>query len=199
MGVRRGQNRKNRCKRCANPTEIGCRARPNRREMGEFLPRDSVEKVSHAGEDHSHAQAVGSGNHFRIFHGATGLNDAGRSRFCSFLDAIREGEERIGGHRSTLKGFLRLQYRDLYGVDGLICPAPMPMVAPSLRKNDGIGFNVLADFPGKLQVASSASVGSRCVTTFSSIPSSEPESGSCTSMPPRMRFNCNSLSWLGPP
>src|ERR1039457_4607842 len=68
---------------------------------GTARPVPLVPEVADAGEDHGDPQAVCRRHHFRIAHAPARLNEGGGAVLYRFLDAIGEGEERVGSdHRS---------------------------------------------------------------------------------------------------
>src|SRR5882672_7406843 len=80
----------------------------------------------------------------------------------------------------------------------LICPAPTPSVAPSFANTIALDFTCFATFHAKRIVRLSSTVGTRFVTVRNSQSLISPRSGCCTSIPPRMRFNCSSRSGSKP-
>src|SRR5277367_4588990 len=77
----------------------------------------SVLEMTHAGEDHSQAQAVSRGDDFGVFYGATRLNNRGCTSLRGFFHAVRKWEKRVGGYCSALQRSLRFHHGDFYGID----------------------------------------------------------------------------------
>ena len=99
--------------------------------------------MPHAGEHHRDARLVGGGDHLVVAHRAAGLDDRGRAGLDRREQAVGEGEEGVGGDdralacsgagqpaacaaSSALRAAMRAESTRV------ICPAPMPTVAPSL-------------------------------------------------------------------
>src|SRR5271154_5768228 len=114
--------------------------------------RGLVQKVAHVGEDHGEAEAVGGGDDFGVFDGAARLNHGGGAGFGGVLDAVGEGEKGVGGDYGSLQRFLRFHYRDLDGIDAAHLAGADAERGGILGEDDGVGFNVLADFPGELEI-----------------------------------------------
>src|ERR1700737_3367739 len=89
----------------------GCRA-----ECG-IMSRRLVQEMTHAGEDHGEAEAIGGGYDIVVADGAAGLNERGGAGLGGFFYAIGEREESVGGHDAALQGRLRFRYREFDGVD----------------------------------------------------------------------------------
>ena len=103
----------------------------------------SVPEVAHAGEDHGQARLVGGGDHLVVAHRAAGLDHRGGAGLGRGQQAVGEGEEGVGGDdrsparaaRSRPAAFAAssaFQAAMRAESTRLICPAPMPTVAPSL-------------------------------------------------------------------
>ncbi len=111
-----------------------------------------MQEVAHVGEDHGQAEIVGGGDDFGVFDGAAGLNDSGGAGFCGVLDAVGEREEGVGGDDAALQRFLRFHDRDFDGVDAGHLAGADAEGGGILGEDDGVGFDVLADFPGELEI-----------------------------------------------
>ena len=61
------------------------------RKVGSVL----VQEMPDAGENHSHSEAVGGGNHVVIADRAAGLNDGNGTGFRGFFDAVGEREKGV--------------------------------------------------------------------------------------------------------
>lgn len=85
------RSRLNSGRQCINRPELTGRAQ-------KLMP-----EMSNPGENHGHAQAVGGFNHLLIAYRASRLNDGGCPCPGDFLDAIRKGEEGIGGGHAAFQ------------------------------------------------------------------------------------------------
>ena len=109
----------------------------------------SVAEVTHSGKDHGEAEAVGGGDDVSVADGAAGLDDGGGAGLGDDLKTIGKREEGIGSGDASGErkhGFHgaeagRIDARHLAGADaeGLAVAGV----------DDGVGLDVLADFPGK--------------------------------------------------
>jgi len=111
-----------------------------------------VEEVAHVGEEHGEAQAVGGGDYFGVFYGAAGLDNGGGAGLGGFFHAVGEGEEGVGGYDRSLQGVLRFHYGEFDGIDAAHLTGAHADGGTIFCEDDGVGFYVLADFPGEFQV-----------------------------------------------
>ena len=92
-------------------------------------------EVAPAGRDHRRAGPIDGGDDLRVAHRAAGLDQARDSRRQGQLGPVGEGEEGVGGERAAGEQ-VRLR-RPAFSTairtesTRLICPAPIPTVAPS--------------------------------------------------------------------
>src|SRR5580704_3921736 len=108
-----------------------------------------VQKMPNACEYHGHSQAVGGGNHITIPNRTSRLNDGDRAGSGGFFDSIGEREEGIRSDYASGERRLRFHYSDLYGIDAAHLPGADAHCRAVLCEDDGVGFDVLANFPGK--------------------------------------------------
>ena len=100
-----------------------------------------------AGEDHGHAVLVGGVDDLLVPDAASGLDDGCDPGVCRLVDAVPEGEERIGGHDAALRGLVRLHGRDLGGVHTAHLAGPDSDGALAAHVDDGVGGDVLGQLP----------------------------------------------------
>ena len=74
-------------------------------------------EVAAAGEDHGHAVFVTRGDDFFILDGAARLNRGRDAGFGGFVNAVSEGEERVGCDDPALATFARFAGGDFGGVE----------------------------------------------------------------------------------
>src|SRR5580658_6880369 len=110
-----------------------------------------VQEVPHAGEDHRHSEAVGSGDYFVVADRASVLDDGERSGFSGFFDAVGEREKGIGCNDASGKRRLRFHHRDFNGIDAAHLAGADADSGAVFCEDDGVGFDVLADFPGEAE------------------------------------------------
>jgi len=79
-------------------------------------------EMADSGKDHGEAEFVGGGDYLFVVDGAAGLDDGGCAGGGYGFKAIGEGE----------KGSTAFMAPKRAASTRLICPAPMPMVWPSL-------------------------------------------------------------------
>ncbi len=93
-------------------------------------------EVANAGKDHREALLIGGGDHLRVAERPARLDHGGRAGFRRGEEPVGEGKERVGcddrafgqrlgGASAALIAAMRAESTRL------ICPAPMPTVAPS--------------------------------------------------------------------
>ncbi len=109
----------------------------------------SMAEVADSGEKHGQAEAVGGFDDFGIALRASGLDDGGGSGFGDFFDAVGKGEEGVGGGDGALEGELGFHGADFGGVDARHLSGTDAYGLSVAGIDDGVGFDVLADFPGK--------------------------------------------------
>ena len=119
-------------------------------------------EVPHAGEHHRERRLVRGGDHLVVALAAAGLDRprwrparSGRSRPSRNGKKASEAATlpRRSGTVCPRGVVLGLLDGDPRASTRLICPAPMPTVAPSVGEHDGVGLDVLADRPGEQEVA----------------------------------------------
>ena len=109
-------------------------------------------KVAHAGEDHRHAARVGGGDDVGVLHGASRLDGAGRAGVGRGEQAVREGEEGVGGDGRALQrelGFAGLPDRDAGRVDAGHLAGAHAERAFLAGVDDGVGLHVADDAPAE--------------------------------------------------
>ncbi len=105
--------------------------------------------MTHAGEDHGEAEAVGGGDDVGIANGAAGLDDGGCAGFSDDFKPIRKREEGIGSGDASGEREHRLHGAEAGRIDaGHLAGANAERLTVA-RVDDGVGLNVLADFPRK--------------------------------------------------
>src|SRR5690625_2673706 len=57
--------------------------------------------MAYSGENHRHIVFIGGSDHFRVAHGAAGLDDSANTGPMSLIDTVTEREEGIGCHNCT--------------------------------------------------------------------------------------------------
>src|SRR5229473_3780998 len=105
--------------------------------------------MADAGEDHGDTETVRGGDDVRVADGTAGLNHGSGTGFRGFLDAIREWKEGVGSDNAALQRGLRFHYCDFDGIDAAHLAGADAERGAGAREDDGVGFDVLADFPGK--------------------------------------------------
>src|SRR5580658_1826235 len=108
-----------------------------------------VQEMPDAGEDHGHSETVGSGDYIVVAHGASRLNHGNSAGFGGFFDAVGEREEGVGSDDASGERRLRFHYGDLDGIDTAHLARADAECCAVFCKDDGVGFDVLADFPSK--------------------------------------------------
>src|SRR5579863_5580605 len=108
-------------------------------------------EMAYGGEDHGEAEAVGGGGDFVVAHGAAGLDDGGDSVLGGFLDAVGEREEGVGGEYGSLQRQDGLHRADFDGIDAAHLPGAGADGLAGAGEYDGVGFNVLHDFPAEFE------------------------------------------------
>src|SRR6266849_5175455 len=108
--------------------------------------------MPHACEHHRHPQPVGRRNHFGIFHRAARLNHRRGARLRGLFHSIRKRKKRIRRHHAPLQRALRFHHRNLHGIYAAHLSRAHTQSRRVLRKNDGVGFHVLAYLPRKFQI-----------------------------------------------
>src|SRR5580698_4964153 len=108
-----------------------------------------VEEVAHAGEDHGEVEAVGGGDDVVVAHGAAGLNHGGGAGFGGFFDAVGEWEKGVGGDDAAGERRLRFHHGDFYGINAAHLAGSDAEGGAVFGEDDGVGFDVLRDFPGE--------------------------------------------------
>ena len=85
--------------------------------------------------------------------GAAGLNDGGGSGFGDFFDAVGEREEGVGRGDGALERQLGFHGADFGGIDAAHLSGADADGLSVAGVDDGVGLDVLADFPGEEQGA----------------------------------------------
>ena len=107
--------------------------------------------MADTGKDHGHSEAVSGGDDVVVADGASRLNDGDGAGFGGFLDAIGEREESVGGDDAAGERRLRFHDGDFYGIDAAHLAGADAERGAIFGENDGVGFDVLADFPREAQ------------------------------------------------
>src|ERR1019366_4455628 len=110
-----------------------------------------MSEMSHPGEDHRQAKPVRGFDDLLIAHRTSGLDDGSRPRFGDFLDAVREGEEGIGGSHRALQGQLGLHGAKLACIDAAHLSSADAYRLAIARVENGVRLHVLADLPREKQ------------------------------------------------
>src|SRR5579883_1678954 len=155
--------------------------------------------MAHAGEDHSEAEPVGGGDYVGIAHRAAGLNEGGGAGLGGLLDAVRKRKERVGGDHTARERRLRFHHGDFDGIDAAHLAGADTDGGSILGENNGVGLDVLRDFPGKAQRKHLFGGGNTLGNGLRSCSLNSPRSGSWTRTPPRMRLSWSSRSGCRPP
>lgn len=116
-------------------------------------------KVAYAGEKHRHVVRIGSGDDLFIANGATGLNDCTDACAGSFFDAIGEREEGVGGHDRTNDLLARFADGESNAIHAAHLASADAHEFGIAGEDDGVGFNVLNNFPGEFECASFLGTG----------------------------------------
>ncbi len=110
-----------------------------------------VAEMPGAGKDHGKVEAIGSRDDIRIVNGAAGLDYGGGAVFCGFFYAIGERKERIGTDHGSSQREHGFHGGDFDRIDPAHLPRADADGLSGARKYNGIGFDVLRDFPGELE------------------------------------------------
>ena len=155
-------------------------------------------KVAYSGQNHRQSAFICRFNNLIITDRTAGLNDSRYTSLRRGNKSVGKGEKRIrGDNRAFGEGIGQSSlFRGLSGLQAairaestrLICPAPIPAVAPSLAYTIAFDFTCLATRKAKSKSFSSCSVGSRSVTILRSSFVMMPVSESCTNKPPAIHF-----------
>src|SRR3546814_2812178 len=114
-----------------------------------------VTEVAHAGDYHGDAGLVGCGDHFAVTHRTTRLDHRSDADLGRVVDAVAEREERSGGHDRALylqTGVFSLDRGDAGRVHAAHLAGADADGLAVLGIDDGVGLDVLGDFPGEDQI-----------------------------------------------
>lgn len=111
-----------------------------------------VAEVPSAGEDHGDVLCIASRDNFRVAFGAAGLNDGADSGAGGCVDPVTEREKCVAGHYGACGRARAFFYGEFYGVDTAHLAGANADGAAFVGEDDGVGFDMLADFPGELEV-----------------------------------------------
>src|SRR5450631_2810680 len=112
-------------------------------------------EVAYPGEHHGDAVFVGRADHFGIALRASGLNHGLDPELGDDVQSVAKREERVGRHRRRFQrqAFVPgLQSGDLAADYAAHLPGAYPQRRLVLGANDGIGFDIFRDAPGKQQI-----------------------------------------------
>ena len=111
-------------------------------------------EVTHTGEHHGHIVFVGRGDDLLVAHGSAGLDHRAHAGCggCRYRRGTGKRRPMPLPIPALEPGLLGLDGRDARELTRLICPAPTPMVMPSLAVHDGVGLDELGHRPGEQQV-----------------------------------------------
>ena len=107
--------------------------------------------MTNAGKEHGEAKMIGGGDDFRIALRTAGLNDGGRSGFGDFFDTVGKRKESVGRGDGACERELGFHGAKLRGVDAAHLAGANADGLSVARVDDGVGFDVLANFPRKEQ------------------------------------------------
>ena len=113
----------------------------------------SVAEVAGSGQDHGEAESVGGFDRVFVADGASGLCYGCDAAIGSHFDAVREREVGVGGEDRSQSLVLSYAEGEVNTGDAVGLSGSHADEVVVLRKDDGVGLDVLAGAPGEGEVA----------------------------------------------
>src|SRR5579884_1433025 len=111
-----------------------------------------MSKVPYTRKNHCHTMLVGGLNDLRVANRSARLDNAFDSSFCSLVNTVAEGKERIGTEHRPLGCRVRFLNTQLDRIHPAHLTGADAYGSAAFGQNDGIRFHMLGHSPSEIEV-----------------------------------------------